>query len=65
MGDYNDVNNGGNSKEVKELLKELDSGIHDKISLIKMLIIKCSEADNNYKKIKTAINHGEVNNADK
>lgn len=64
VADFSD-NNGGNSKEVKELLKELDSGIHDKISLIKMLIIKCSEADSNYKKIKFAINKGEVNNADK
>lgn len=63
-GDQSD-NNGGNSKEVREILKELDSGIHDKISLIKMLIIKCSEADSNYKKIKLAINKGEVNTAEK
>eukprot|EP00347_Sterkiella_histriomuscorum_P023285 403335232 len=61
----NDGNNGGNSKEVREILKELDGGIHDKISLIKMLIIKCSEADSNYKKIKQAINKGEVNSAEK
>jgi hypothetical protein len=58
-------NNGGNSKEVKEILKELDGGIHDKVSLIKMLIIKCSEADGNYKKIRQALNKGEPNVVDK
>lgn len=50
---------------MREILKELDSGIHDKLSLIKMLIIKCSEADSNYKKIKIAINKGDPSNAEK
>jgi hypothetical protein len=30
-----------------------------------MLIIKCSEADSNYKKIKLALNKGEFTSADK
>lgn len=59
------VNQGGNSKEVREALKELDSGIHDKLSLIKMLIIKCSDADSNFKKIKKALSQGEYSTADK
>ena len=59
------LNNGGNSKEVKEALKELDTGIHDKLSLIKMLIIKCSDADSNFKKIKKALSQGEYSAADK
>jgi predicted Zn-ribbon and HTH transcriptional regulator len=61
----NGVGAGGNSKEVKQVLKELDSGIHDKVSLIKMLIIKCSDADSNFKKIKKALAQGEYSTADK
>ena len=54
---------GNNSKEVREIIKELNGGIHDKVSLIKMLIIKCTEADANYKKIKHYINKADPNNA--
>jgi hypothetical protein len=50
---------------VRELLKELDSGIHDKVSLLKMLIIKCGEADSNYKKIRQYLIKGDINNAEK
>jgi hypothetical protein len=46
-------------------LKELNTGIHDKVSLLKMLILKCGEADNNYKKIKQYLNKGDVNTAEK
>ncbi len=56
---------GGNSKEIREIIKELNSGIHDKVSLLKILIIKCTEADANYKKIKHFINKADPNNADK
>ncbi len=62
---YEQENLGGNSKEVRELLKEIDSGIHDKVSLIKMLIIKCGEADQNYKKIRQNLSKGDLNSADK
>lgn len=62
---YDQENLGGNSKKVRELLKELDSGIHDKLSLIKMLIIKCGEADGNYKKIKTYLIKDDIDNAEK
>lgn len=54
-----------NTKEMKEILKELNSGIHDKVSLIKMLIIKCTEADSNYKKIKACLNKADLNAAEK
>lgn len=53
------------TKEMRELLKELNSGIHDKVSLIKMLIIKCTEADSNYKKIKNCINKADLAGAEK
>lgn len=63
--DQADQNASGNSREIREMLKELDTGIHDKLSLIKMLIIKCSDADSAYKKIKQALNKGDVNQAEK
>lgn len=50
---------------MKEIMKELNSGIHDKVSLIKMLIIKCTEADSNYKKIKNCLNKSDLNGAEK
>lgn len=50
----------GSTKEMKDILKELNSGIHDKVSLIKMLIIKCTEADANYKKIKASLNKADL-----
>lgn len=46
-------------------MKELDSGIHDKVSLIKLLIIKCGEADSNYKKIKMLMGKGDYSKAEK
>ena len=54
-----------NTKEMRDILKELNSGIHDKVSLIKMLIIKCTEADANYKKIKNCLNKADLNGVDK
>ena len=50
---------------MRDLLKEIDSGIHDKVSLIKMLVIKCGEADANYKKIKTFLIKDDIDNAEK
>jgi hypothetical protein len=43
---------GFESRELRELLKELDIGIHDKEVLLKMVILKCSDAANSYKKLK-------------
>jgi hypothetical protein len=55
----------GNTKEVRELLRDLDEGIHDKVSLLKILILKCTEADSNYKKIRVCFNKGDINTAEK
>lgn len=52
-------------KEIRELVKELERGIHDKVALMKMVILKCSDVQSNHKKIKGFINKGDVNNADK
>jgi len=46
-------------------LKELDNGIGEKMSLLKMLVIKCDEADQNYNRLRNYINFGELENADR
>lgn len=46
-------------------MKELDQGIGDKISLLKMLVIKCDENEQNYNRLRNAINFGELDNADR
>lgn len=35
------------------------------MSLLKMLVIKCDEADQNYNRLRNYINYGELENADK
>jgi hypothetical protein len=47
------------------MLKEIDGGIHDKVSLLKMLIIKCGEADSSYKKIKQFLVKSDIPSAEK
>jgi hypothetical protein len=39
-------------------LRELDTGIADKISLLKMLVIKCDEADQSFNRLRFAISNG-------
>ena len=58
--DKQQVNNVGNSREVRGLLKELDEGIHDKVSLLKILVLKCNDADSLYKKMKQALSKSDV-----
>ena len=53
------------SKAIRESLKELDNGIGEKMSLLKMLVIKCDEADQNYNRLRNYINFGELENADR
>lgn len=35
------------------------------MTLLKMLVLRCDEADQNYNRLRNCINHGEVANADK
>lgn len=63
--DYNSRQGLGQSKEIRELIKELDKGIGDKVNLMKMVILKCGDAANSYKKIKTLVNKGDVNSIEK
>ena len=50
---------------MKDIIKELNKGIHSKVSLIKIIILKCGDAASNYKKIRDYINKGDVNGAEK
>ena len=54
-----------NSRELRDLMKELDGGIHDKVSLLKMLAVKCTDADTSYKKIRHHLIKGDVTQAEK
>jgi hypothetical protein len=50
---------------VRDLLKELDSGVHDKLSMLKMIAVKCGDADTSYKKIRQHLVKGDVTQAEK
>lgn len=53
------------NKAIRQFLKDLDRGIGDKMSLLKMLVIKCDEADQNFNRLRNAINYGEIESADR
>ena len=53
------------TREIKDVLKELESGVHDKVSMLKMVAVKCGEADSSYKKIRQLLVKGDVTQAEK
>ena len=55
----------GSNRVMRQYLKELDGGIGDKMSLLKMLVIKCDEADQNFNRLRSAISFGEMESADR
>lgn len=55
----------GSNRAIRQYLKDLDKGIGDKLSLLKMLVIKCDEADQNFNRLRSAINFGELESADR
>lgn len=55
----------GMTREVKDVMKELESGVHDKLSMLKMVAVKCGEADTSYKKIRQLLLKGDVTQAEK
>jgi len=46
-------------------LKEIERGVHDKIALMKMIILKFGDVGNNYKKLRGFVLKGDSNNAEK
>lgn len=55
----------GMTREVKDVMKELESGVHDKLSMLKMVAVKCGDADTSYKKIRQLLLKGDVTQAEK
>lgn len=58
-------NNPGMTRELRDIVKELESGVHDKLSMLKMVAVKCGEADTSYKKIRQLLVKGDVTSAEK
>jgi len=53
------------NKAVRNILKELDSGITAKDNLLKMLAIRCDEADGKFTRLRDCIYGGETDKADR
>jgi hypothetical protein len=53
------------TREMKDIVKELEGGVHDKLSMLKMVAVKCAEADSSYKKIRQLLAKGDVTQAEK
>lgn len=53
------------SRAIRQSLKELDQGLGEKMSLLKMLIMRCDENDQNYNRLRNCIISGEMETADK
>jgi len=53
------------SRAIRQALKDLDNGFGEKLSLLKMLIMRCDENDQNYNRLRNCIISGEMGTADK
>jgi len=62
---YDYQNYGDLSNEVSALLSQLNQASGNKMSLIKMQVIKCDESSNNFKRMRHSLNRGDVNEADR
>lgn len=52
------------SKEVSHYLSSLNTSSQNKISLIRMMIIRCDENSNQYQRLRNSINRGNMDEAD-
>lgn len=59
------TNFGDLSGEVSSLLSQLNQAAGNKMSLIKMQVIKCDENSNNFKWMRQSFNRGDLNEADR
>ena len=51
--------------QIRKQFRDLDSGIADISSLLKMLVIKCDENDKGFIRIRNALNHGKLEDAER
>ena len=59
------ANNSDLSKEISHYLSNLSTASSNKMSLIKMQVIKCDENTNNFKRMRNCFNHGDLDEADR
>ena len=62
---YDNANFGDLSGEVSSLLSQLNQASGNKMSLIKMQVIKCDENSNNFKRMRQCFNRGDLNEAER
>eukprot|EP00356_Strombidium_inclinatum_P006245 CAMPEP_0170481606 /NCGR_PEP_ID=MMETSP0208-20121228/1989_1 /TAXON_ID=197538 /ORGANISM="Strombidium inclinatum, Strain S3" /LENGTH=136 /DNA_ID=CAMNT_0010754341 /DNA_START=194 /DNA_END=604 /DNA_ORIENTATION=- len=62
---FDNSNFGDLSKEVSHYLSQLSTSANNKLSLIKMQVIKSDENFNNYKRMRSCFNHGDIDEADR
>jgi len=53
------------SRAIRQALKDLDNGFGEKMSLLKMLIMRFDENNQNYNRLRKCIISGEMETADK
>jgi len=63
--DFDSFSNSDLTKEVSHYLSQLSTATSNKMSLIKMQVIKVDENDNNYKRMRSCFNHGDIEEADR
>ena len=50
---------------MRKLIRDLDNGVADKISLMKMLVIKGDESDRNFNRLRSCLNDGQADAVDR
>jgi hypothetical protein len=53
------------NNQMRKLIRDLDNGVADKISLMKMLVIKGDEADRNFNRLRSCLNDGQADAVDR
>lgn len=56
---------GSLANQIRKQLRDLDSGIADRTSLLKMLVIRCDEADQQFNRVKHGLNHGQLDTVER
>ena len=69
-GRSNDLNKSGIEEaafhnSVKKLLRDLDNGVAEKITLMQMLVHKCDETDSSISRLQNAINNGSMDTVER
>ena len=53
-----------NNKVIRGMLRDLDTGVGSLVSLMKMLVIKHDEADQNYNRLRNCVRNGEISRSE-